>query len=114
LKHWLEMLKPGEIYMGKVTRVERYGAFVELLPGKEGLLHISHLDHHRVEKTEDVVKLGDKIEVKVLDIDEKGRINISRKALLERPEGMPEEKGSDRDRGGSRGGSDRGSRNRPN
>jgi polyribonucleotide nucleotidyltransferase len=106
-------VEPGEIYMGKVTRVERYGAFVELLPGKEGLLHISHLDHHRVEKTEDVVKLGDKIEVKVLDIDEKGRINISRKALLPRPEGMPEDKGSDRDRGGSRGGGDRGSRSRP-
>lgn len=106
-------VEPGEIYMGKVTRVERYGAFVELLPGKEGLLHISHLDHHRVEKTEDVVKLGDKIEVKVLDIDEKGRINISRKALLPRPEGMPEDKGFDRDKSGSRGGGDRGSRGRP-
>jgi polyribonucleotide nucleotidyltransferase len=106
-------VEAGEVYMGKVTRVERYGAFVELLPGKEGLLHISHLDHHRVEKTEDVVKLGDQIEVKVLDIDEKGRINISRKALLPRPEGMPEDKGSDRDRGGSRGGSDRGGRGRP-
>ena len=80
-------VEAGEIYLGKVTRVERYGAFVELLPGKEGLLHISHLAHHRVDKTEDVVKLGDKIEVKVLDIDEKGRINLSRKALLPRPEG---------------------------
>ncbi len=80
-------VEAGEIYTGKVTRVERYGAFVEVLPGKEGLLHISHLDHARVEKTEDVVKLGDKIEVKVLDIDEKGRINLSRKALLERPSG---------------------------
>jgi polyribonucleotide nucleotidyltransferase len=80
-------VEAGEIYLGKVTRVERYGAFVELLPGKEGLLHISHLAHHRVDKTEDVVKLGDKIEVKVLDIDEKGRINLSRKALLPKPEG---------------------------
>ncbi len=80
-------VEPGEIYNGKVTRVERYGAFVELLPGKEGLLHISHLAHHRVDKTEDVVKLGDQIEVKVMDIDEKGRINLSRKALLPRPEG---------------------------
>lgn len=78
-------VEAGEVYTGKVTRVERYGAFVEVLPGKEGLLHISHLDHHRVEKTEDVVKLGDEIEVKVLDIDEKGRINLSRKALLKRP-----------------------------
>lgn len=80
-------VEAGEVYTGKVTRVERYGAFVEVLPGKEGLLHISHLDHHRVEKTEDVVRLGDEIEVKVLDIDEKGRINLSRKALLERPSG---------------------------
>ena len=80
-------VEPGEVYMGKVTRVERYGAFVEVLPGKEGLLHISHLDHNRVEKTEDVVKLGDELEVKVLDIDDKGRINLSRKALLKRPSG---------------------------
>ncbi len=98
-------VEPGEIYTGKVTRVERYGAFVELLPGKEGLLHISHLDHHRVEKTEDVVNLGDAIEVKVLDIDDKGRINLSRKALLKRPEGMSEESKG-------RSGSDRNDRNR--
>ncbi len=80
-------VEAGEVYTGKVTRVEKYGAFVEVLPGKEGLLHISHLDHHRVEKTEDVVNLGDEIEVKVLDIDEKGRINLSRKALLKKPAG---------------------------
>ncbi len=90
-------VEPGEIYMGKVTRVERYGAFVEVLPGKEGLLHISHLDHQRVEKTEDVVKLGDLVEVKVMDIDEKGRINLSRKALLPKPPG-----GGDSDRPRSR------------
>jgi len=86
---------PGEIYMGKVTRVERYGAFVEVLPGKEGLLHISHLDHQRVDKTEDVVSLGDSIEVKVLDIDDKGRINLSRKALLPKPPGGGSGRGSD-------------------
>jgi len=91
-------VEPGEIYMGKVTRVEKYGAFVEVLPGKEGLLHISHLDHVRVEKTEDVVKLGDSIEVKVLDIDEKGRINLSRKALLPKPPGSSGGEGG----GGSR------------
>lgn len=83
----IKEVEPGEVYLGKVMRVERYGAFIELLPGKEGLLHISHLAHQRVEKTEDVVKLGEQIEVKVLDIDEKGRINLSRKALLPRPEG---------------------------
>lgn len=80
-------VEPGEVYKGKVTRIERYGAFVELLPGKEGLLHISHLDHHRVDKTEDVVSLGDEIEVKVLDIDDRGRIDLSRKALLKKPPG---------------------------
>ncbi len=80
-------VEPGEVYTGKVTRIERYGAFVEVLPGKEGLLHISHLDHRRVEKTEDVVNLGDEIEVKVLDIDDRGRIDLSRKALLKKPPG---------------------------
>ena len=105
-------VEAGEIYNGKVTRVERYGAFVELLPGKEGLLHISHMAYHRVDKTEDVVKLGDMIEVKVTDIDEKGRINLSRKALLQKPEGYVERESSDRggsDRG-DRGGRDRGGR----
>ncbi|HOP68455.1 MAG TPA: polyribonucleotide nucleotidyltransferase [Bacillota bacterium] len=81
----VEDVEPGKTYLGRVTRVEKYGAFVEVLPGKEGLLHISHLDHRRVERTEDVVNLGDELEVKVLDIDEKGRINLSRKALLEKP-----------------------------
>jgi polyribonucleotide nucleotidyltransferase len=84
-------VEPGKVYTGRVTRVEKYGAFVEVLPGKEGLLHISHMDHRRVERTEDVANLGDEIQVKVTDIDEKGRINLSRKALLERPPGMPEE-----------------------
>ena len=78
-------VEPGKTYLGKVTRVERYGAFVEVLPGKEGLVHISHLDHCRVGKTEDVVNLGDMVTVKVLDIDERGRINLSRKEALEKP-----------------------------
>ncbi len=95
-------VEPGEVYKGKVTRVERYGAFVELLPGKEGLLHISHLDHHRVDKTEDVVNLGDEVEVKVLDIDDKGRIDLSRKALLKKPEGGSAGGGGRPPRGGSR------------
>jgi polyribonucleotide nucleotidyltransferase len=72
----------GEVYMGTVVRVESYGAFVELLPGKDGLVHISQLDRKRVAKTEDVVKLGDKIEVKVIGIDEKGRVKLSHKVLL--------------------------------
>lgn len=85
-------VEPGKVYLGKVTRVERYGAFVEVLPGKEGLLHISHMDHRRVERTEDVANIGDMIEVKVTDIDEKGRINLSRKELLEKPPGLEEDK----------------------
>jgi len=80
-------VEPGKTYLGRVTRVEPYGAFVEVLPGKDGLLHISNMDYKRVERTEDVVHLGDLIEVKVTDIDEKGRINLSRKELLERPPG---------------------------
>ncbi|MFO7288649.1 polyribonucleotide nucleotidyltransferase [Planifilum fulgidum] len=72
----------GEVYMGTVKRVEKYGAFVEVLPGKEGLVHISQLDANRVNKVSDVVKVGDTIMVKVTEIDDQGRINLSRKAVL--------------------------------
>ncbi len=72
----------GAIYTGKVTRVEKFGAFVEIFPGAEGLVHISQLDTERVAKVEDVVKLGDEIIVKVTDVDEKNRINLSRKAAI--------------------------------
>ncbi|PTX58630.1 polyribonucleotide nucleotidyltransferase [Melghirimyces profundicolus] len=72
----------GETYTGTVKRVEKYGAFVEVLPGKEGLVHISQLDKNRVNKVTDVVNLGDKILVKVTEIDNQGRINLSRKAVL--------------------------------
>ena len=83
----------GEIYQGKVMRIANFGAFVELLPGKEGLVHISKLSHDRVAKVEDVVKVGDEITVKVTDIDEQGRINLSRKDVLP----PPEDKDLDRD-----------------
>ena len=72
----------GAVYTGKVTRLMNFGAFVEILPGKEGLVHISELDNHRVAKVEDVVKVGDEVTVKVIEIDHLGRINLSRKALL--------------------------------
>jgi len=72
----------GEIVNGTVKRVEKFGAFVEILPNKEGLVHISQLAAERVAKTEDVVKIGDKITVKVTEIDQQGRINLSRKAVL--------------------------------
>jgi polyribonucleotide nucleotidyltransferase len=72
----------GETYLGTVTRLMNFGAFVAILPGKEGLVHISQLAPQRVERVEDVVKIGDQIMVKVVEIDSQGRINLSRKAVL--------------------------------
>jgi len=75
-------VQPGQIYIGKVVRIMNFGAFVEFLPGKEGLVHISKLDKKRVAKVEDVVKVGDEILVKVLEVDKQGRINLSRKDAM--------------------------------
>jgi len=75
-------LEVGQIYLGKVMRITNFGAFVEVLPGKEGLVHISQLALERVEKVEDVVQVGDEIMVKVIEIDRQGRVNLSRKELL--------------------------------
>ena len=75
-------VKEGEIYLGRVTRLMTFGAFVEILPGKEGLVHISKLDTKRVEKVEDVVAVGDEILVKVTEIDKQGRINLSRRHAM--------------------------------
>lgn len=69
----------GEVYLGKVTKIAAFGAFVEILPNKEGLVHISKLDHKRVNKVEDIVSVGDEILVKVMEIDNQGRVNLSRK-----------------------------------
>ncbi len=108
----------GETYMGTVTRLMNFGAFVAVLPGKEGLVHISQLAPARVERVEDVVKVGDEIMVKVVEIDSQGRINLSRKAVLtgEDPSGPlrtgPPRDGPPRDRGGDRGGAG-GRRRRP-
>lgn len=77
----------GAIYSGTVTRLMTFGAFVEIAPGKEGLVHISQLENKRVEKVEDVVNVGDKVQVKVIEIDEKGRINLSRKEALKEIQG---------------------------
>jgi polyribonucleotide nucleotidyltransferase len=75
-------IKVGEVYLGKVVRIEKFGCFVNLIKGKDGLVHISQLANERVNKVEDVVKLGDEILVKVTEIDKQGRVNLSRKALL--------------------------------
>ncbi|MCI7351053.1 MAG: S1 RNA-binding domain-containing protein, partial [Ruminococcus sp.] len=72
----------GAIYKGKVVRLMNFGAFVEIAPGKDGLVHISKLDRQRVEKVEDVVSVGDEIVVKVMEIDNQGRINLSRRDAL--------------------------------
>ncbi len=79
--------KVGEIYNAKVVRIEKFGAFVELFPGTDGLLHVSKIAYERVEKPEDFLKMGDFVKVIVTEVDEKGRVNVSRKDLLEKPEG---------------------------
>jgi polyribonucleotide nucleotidyltransferase len=90
----------GDIYEGTVKSTTAFGAFVEIMPGTEGLVHISELKHGRTEKTEDVVKKGDRVKVKLLDRDERGRLRLSMKALLPKPEGATEDEGN----GGGRGG----------
>ena len=77
----------GKIYQGKVRSVVTFGAFVEIVPGRDGLLHISEIDHHRVARTEDVLNVGDLVMVKVIGVDRDGKIKLSRKALLPEPEG---------------------------
>lgn len=92
--------EPGAIYNGKVTRIMDFGAFVEIAPGKEGLVHISRLDVKRTEKVTDVVNVGDEVMVKVLEIDDKGRLNLSRRDALIEVEGLvPENEISDAPRG---------------
>ena len=76
-------VKVGEIYLGTVKRIEKFGAFVELFKGKDGLVHISQLAEKRINKVEDVVSIGDEIMVKVKEIDHQGRVNLSRKAVLQ-------------------------------
>ncbi len=98
----------GEIYKGKVKSIVAFGAFIEILPGKDGLLHVSEIAWERVEKAEDFLKEGDEVEVKLIGVDEKtGKLKLSRKAMLPKPEGYVEPKrreNSDRDR--NRGGRD--------
>lgn len=79
----------GAIYTGKVTRILSFGAMVEILPGKEGLVHISELADYRVAKVEDIVKIGDEITVKAIGIDDMGRVNLSRQAVFEKLPQMP-------------------------
>jgi polyribonucleotide nucleotidyltransferase len=85
-----EVPEVGKTYTGQVRRVESYGAFVQIIPGTDGLLHISEMAHHRIDRMEDELNEGDEVTVKVVDIDATGRIRLSRKALLPPPEGGAE------------------------
>jgi polyribonucleotide nucleotidyltransferase len=80
----------GMEFDGSITRLMSFGAFVEFAPGREGLIHISEMEWHRVDKVEDVVKPGDSVRVKLIKVDDQGRLDFSRKALLEKPEGYVE------------------------
>jgi polyribonucleotide nucleotidyltransferase len=104
----------GEVYLGKVKSVVSFGAFIEILPGKEALLHISEMDWGRVENAEDFTKEGDMMEVKLIGVDQKtGKLKLSRRAMVPKPEGYVErppreDRGPRRDdRGGDRRGGDR-------
>ena len=104
----------GTVYHGKIVSILEFGAFVEILPGKEGLLHVSEIDWKKTEKVEDVLHVGDEVDVKLLEIDEKtGKMRLSRKALLEKPEGYVEPERKPRgDRGPRRDNNDRRDNNR--
>ena len=90
IKRIIALPEKGEIYKGKIKSITTFGAFVEILPGKEGLLHVSEISWERVANVEDVLKVGDEVEVKLLDIDRDNKLRLSRKALLPKPEGYVE------------------------
>lgn len=83
IENIVKEVEAGELYLGKVTKITNFGAFLDILNGKEGLLHISQISKERINKVEDVLKVGDELLVKVMEIDKQGRINLSRKVLLE-------------------------------
>ena len=98
----------GDTYEGTVKSITAFGAFVEIMPGTEALLHVSEIKWERVEKTEDVLKKGERVKVKLVDRDERGRLRLSMKALLPKPEGYVEREERPRDAGGGESGGDRG------
>ncbi|MFA5061567.1 MAG: polyribonucleotide nucleotidyltransferase [Patescibacteria group bacterium] len=104
IKELTHEVTAGEIYEGTVVRLEDFGAFVNILPGQDGLVHVSEISYDRVNKPSDVLKLGDRVKVKVKEIDNLGRTNLSMKALLEKPEGYVERPAFERSSGGGRGG----------
>jgi polyribonucleotide nucleotidyltransferase len=110
----------GKVYEGEVRSILAFGAFVQIMPGRDGLLHISEIAHRRLERVEDELQVGDIVKVKVLEVQPDGKVRLSRKILLEKPEGYQEEERSerphrssgDRDHGRSSGGGRRHERSR--
>jgi polyribonucleotide nucleotidyltransferase len=103
IKDLTREVEVGEVHTGKVVRITPFGAFVELIPGKDGLLHISQIARERIERVEDVLRLGDDVEVKVIEIDPQGKVRLSRKDLLPPGEGDSQRGPSDRPRRGDSG-----------
>ena len=103
IENIIKEAKVGEIYDAKVVRLEKFGAFVELFANTDALLHVSKISYEHVEKVEDVLKIGDIIKVVVTDIDEKGRINVSHRDLLEKPEGWDEQQAAKKEKHRSHG-----------
>jgi polyribonucleotide nucleotidyltransferase len=97
----------GDVYTGKVVRIMTFGAFVEFAPGKDGLIHISKLANERVEKVEDVVNIGDTLEVRIGEIDDQGRINLVRNDIVYDDDSMPVRRPPRRDGDRDRRGGDR-------
>src|SRR2546423_3478326 len=103
-------VKIGTQFKGKVVSIKDFGAFVELFPGQEGLVHVSELADGYVEKVTDVVKIGDAIDVEVIDVDPQGRIKLSKRRVDRAKKGLPPEEREPRSGGGERGGGERGGR----
>ncbi|HEY3294257.1 MAG TPA: polyribonucleotide nucleotidyltransferase [bacterium] len=91
IRGMVEMPEVGKVYHGKVKKITDFGAFVEILPGREGLLHISEIEHHRIRKVSDHLNVGDEVDVKLVNVDPMGKLDLSRRALLPVPEGMEEQ-----------------------
>jgi polyribonucleotide nucleotidyltransferase len=106
----IAVVEVGKTYTGPVKKITDFGAFIGILPSQDGLLHISEISYERVNHTSDVLKEGDMIEVKVLDVDSMGKVRLSRKALLPVPEGYVPPAPRDPRPSGDRGGGDRGGR----
>jgi polyribonucleotide nucleotidyltransferase len=117
IRGMVEMPEIGKVYHGKVKKITDFGAFVEILPGREVLLHISEIEHHRIRNVSDHLNVGDEVNVKLLNVDSAGKLDLSRKALLPLPEGMtepePRQRPRDRDRDRPGDGGEHGHHGRP-